>query len=110
MGQRVAIVTGGGSGIGRAIVDTYVANGARVLAVDLKQPDGMALARRLVGKADGTIEGLRPGAMERLGLGPQDCLALNPKLVYGRVTGFGQEGPLAGACARGGEGRMAEAP
>lgn len=69
--------------------------GKRVLAVDLKHPEGIALARRLVAKADATIEGLRPGAMERLGLGPTDCLGLNPRLVYGRVTGFGQEGPLS---------------
>ncbi len=71
--------------------------GKRVLAVDLKQPDGIALARQLVGAAEATIEGLRPGAMERLGLGPDDCLAINPRLVYGRVTGFGQEGPLSQA-------------
>jgi alpha-methylacyl-CoA racemase len=69
--------------------------GKRVLAVDLKHPEGIALARRLVAKADATIEGLRPGVMERLGLGPADCLGLNPRLVYGRVTGFGQEGPLS---------------
>ncbi|HPU52336.1 MAG TPA: CaiB/BaiF CoA-transferase family protein [Burkholderiaceae bacterium] len=69
--------------------------GKRVLAVDLKHADGIALARRLVSKADATIEGLRPGAMERLGLGPDDCFGLNPRVVYGRVTGFGQEGPMS---------------
>jgi alpha-methylacyl-CoA racemase len=71
--------------------------GKHSLAVDLKQPEGIALARELVAKADVLVEGFRPGTMERLGLGPDECLALNPKLVYGRVTGFGQDGPLARA-------------
>jgi crotonobetainyl-CoA:carnitine CoA-transferase CaiB-like acyl-CoA transferase len=67
------------------------------LALDLKSPDGKALALRLVDEADALIEGFRPGVTERLGLGPKDCLARNPRLVYGRVTGWGQEGPLAQA-------------
>lgn len=71
--------------------------GKRSLAVDLKHPEGIALARELIAKADVLVEGFRPGTMERLGLGPDECLALNPKLVYGRVTGFGQDGPLAKA-------------
>jgi len=65
------------------------------LTLDLKGTEDHALARRLVARADGLIEGLRPGAMERLGLGPEEALGLNPRLVYGRVTGWGQEGPLA---------------
>ncbi len=67
------------------------------IAVDLKHPEGIALVLRLAGAADALIEGFRPGVMERLGLGPDTCLARNPKLVYGRMTGWGQEGPLAQA-------------
>ena len=67
------------------------------IAVDLKQPEGVALVLALVEQADALIEGFRPGVMERLGVGPVECLARNPKLVFGRVTGWGQEGPLAKA-------------
>ena len=67
------------------------------VALDLKRPEGKALALRLVERANALIEGFRPGVMERLGLGPEDCLAHNPRLVYGRVTGWGQDGPLARA-------------
>jgi len=71
--------------------------GRRSVAVDLKHPDGVALVLRLVEGADGLMEGFRPGVAERLGLGPDECLARNPKLVYGRMTGYGQEGPMAQA-------------
>jgi alpha-methylacyl-CoA racemase len=67
------------------------------LAVDLKHPDGVATVLRLVEQADALLEGFRPGVMERLGLGPDTCLARNEKLVYGRMTGWGQDGPLAQA-------------
>ncbi len=67
----------------------------RVVTLDLKKPEGLAAARQLIATADGLIEGYRPGVMERLGLGPDDCLAANPRLVYGRMTGWGQTGPLA---------------
>ncbi|AZI35638.1 alpha-methylacyl-CoA racemase [Caenibius tardaugens NBRC 16725] len=67
------------------------------VAVDLKQVAGRACALDLVARADAVIEGFRPGVMERLGLGPEACLARNPALVYGRVTGWGQDGPLAQA-------------
>lgn len=67
------------------------------VAVDLKHPDGVETVLRLVEQADGLIEPLRPGVMERLGLGPDVCLTRNPKLVYGRMTGWGQAGPLAHA-------------
>ena len=93
--------------------------GRRSIAVDLKHPDGRAVVLRLVERSDALIEGRRPGVTERLGLGPDDCLARNPRLVYGRMTGWGQDGPLAstaghdidyiglsgalGACARHGE-------
>jgi alpha-methylacyl-CoA racemase len=69
--------------------------GRRSLAVDLKSPAGVEVVLRLVEKADALIEGFRPGVMERLGLGPDVCLARNPKLVFGRMTGWGQDGPLA---------------
>jgi len=69
--------------------------GRRNVAVDLKHPDGVAAVLRMVDAADALIEGFRPGVMERVGLGPTPCLARNPRLVYGRMTGFGQEGPLA---------------
>ncbi len=67
----------------------------RVVTLDLKKPEGLAAAKQLVAGADVLIEGFRPGVMERLGLGPNDCLAANPRLVYGRMTGWGQTGPLA---------------
>jgi alpha-methylacyl-CoA racemase len=67
----------------------------RSLALDLKQPADTAALKRLIAKADVLLEGYRPGVAERLGLGPEVCLALNPKLVYGRMTGWGQDGPLA---------------
>lgn len=69
--------------------------GRRAITLDLKVADDLALARRLIARADGLIEGLRPGTMEKLGLGPAEAHAVNPRLVYGRVTGWGQEGPLA---------------
>lgn len=64
-------------------------------AVDLKHPAGRALLMRLAGDADALIEGFRPGVMERLGLGPDELLAANSRLVYGRMTGYGQDGPLS---------------
>lgn len=69
--------------------------GRRFLAVDLRSADGAAVARRLVSHADVVVEGFRPGVLERLGLGPDVCLAENPTLVYGRMTGWGREGPWA---------------
>jgi alpha-methylacyl-CoA racemase len=67
----------------------------RNVAVDLKHPDGLAVVLELIEHADALIEGFRPGVMERLGLGPDVCLARNAKLVYGRMTGWGQTGPYA---------------
>ncbi|HET6914519.1 MAG TPA: CaiB/BaiF CoA-transferase family protein [Acidimicrobiales bacterium] len=71
--------------------------GRRSVGVDLKQPDGREVVLRLVESADALIEGFRPGVTERLGLGPEDCMARNPRLVYGRMTGWGQDGPYANA-------------
>lgn len=69
--------------------------GRRNLALDLKHPDGVATLLDLVERADALLEGFRPGVMERLGLGPDVCLARNHRLVYGRMTGWGQDGPMA---------------
>ena len=69
----------------------------RSIAVDLQRAEGAALVLRLVERADGLIEPFRPGVAERLGVGPEPCLAANPRLVYGRITGWGQDGPLAKA-------------
>src|SRR3546814_17479737 len=69
--------------------------GRRSIGVDLKNPDGVATVLSLIESADALIEGIRPGVMERLGLGPDVALARNPKLVYGRMTGWGPEGPYA---------------
>ena len=95
--------------------------GRRNVAIDLKHPDGAATLLDLVEQADALIEGFRPGVMERLGIGPDECLARNPRLVFGRMTGWGQDGPyalaaghdinyisLAGALAH--IGRVGEAP
>ena len=87
------------SGLGLAMDARYDVNarGRRSLALDLKRPAGRDAVLRLVGGADVLVEGMRPGAAEKLGLGPADCQARNPRLVYGRMTGFGQTGPLAAA-------------
>ena len=86
-----------GLGIGMA-PEFHLLNRSRPsIAVDLKHPDGVETVLRLVDGADALIEGFRPGVTERLGLGPEDCAARNPRLVYGRVTGWGQDGPLARA-------------
>ena len=72
-----------------------LARNRRAVAIDLKKPEGVAVLRDLARGADGLIEGFRPGVMERLGVGPDVLLADNPKLVFGRMTGWGQTGPLA---------------
>jgi alpha-methylacyl-CoA racemase len=69
----------------------------RSMAVDLKHPEGVNTVLRLCQRSDALFEGFRPGVAERLGLGPEACMAANPKLVYGRMTGWGQDGPLAQA-------------
>ncbi len=74
-----------------------LSRGRRSLALDLKSPTGAETALAMIDRADALIEGFRPGVMERLGLGPEVCLERNPRLVYGRMTGWGQSGPLAQA-------------
>jgi alpha-methylacyl-CoA racemase len=72
-----------------------LARGRRSIGVDLKSPEGVEVVLALVETADALIEGFRPGVTERLGIGPDECLARNPRLVYGRMTGWGQDGPYA---------------
>jgi alpha-methylacyl-CoA racemase len=73
----------------------FMARGKKSIAADLKHAAGLEAVRRLVASADALIEGFRPGVMERLGLGPDECLKSNPKLVFGRCSGWGDKGPLA---------------
>jgi alpha-methylacyl-CoA racemase len=84
-------------GVAGGRTQDVLARNRRSVAVDLKQPAGVETVLRLVETADALFEGFRPGVTERLGLGPDDCMARNPRLVYGRMTGWGQEGPMAQA-------------
>jgi alpha-methylacyl-CoA racemase len=85
---------GGSAGAGLGVGDAQLRH-RRWVPADLKRPDDLAVVLRLVEAADVVLEGFRPGVAERLGIGPQVCLQRNPRLVYGRVTGWGQHGPLA---------------
>jgi alpha-methylacyl-CoA racemase len=89
-GADVVVVERPGSGM-RGID----ARGKRSIVIDLKNPEAAAVLLKIIAKADVLIEGLRPGVTERLGIGPQACHAVNPKLIYGRMTGWGQEGPYS---------------
>jgi alpha-methylacyl-CoA racemase len=73
----------------------FASRNKRRIALDLKNPEGIAVVKKLIADADGLLEGFRPGVMEKLGLGPDTCLEINPKLVYCRITGWGQTGQLA---------------
>ena len=92
--ERSSAVRGGNPDVPPADV---MLRGRRSIGVDMKSSEGIETVMRLVESADGLIEGFRPGVTERLGVGPEDCLARNPRLVYGRMTGWGQEGPYAHA-------------
>ncbi len=81
-------------------ISDVVDRGRRSCAIDLKHPQGRETVLRLVERADALIEGFRPGVTERLGIGPDECLARQPKLIYGRMTGWGQDGPYAAAAGR----------
>jgi alpha-methylacyl-CoA racemase len=85
---------GGAASAGPRATD-LLTRGRPSVAMDLKNPDALAALLRLIDRADVLVEGMRPGVTERLGIGPDDCLARNPRLVYGRMTGWGQHGPLA---------------
>jgi alpha-methylacyl-CoA racemase len=98
MGADVLLVdrpTDPGLGVGRERWYDVMLRGRRSVTLDLKSVDGAAAALQLIARADVLIEGFRPGVLERLGLGPDLLLARNPKLVVGRMTGWGQDGPLA---------------
>src|SRR5437763_9546236 len=94
---RIDRVADAGLGVQVQTKYSLLNRGRRSVAFDLKRPEATDAVLRMVANADALIEGFRPGVMERLGLGPDACLARNPKLVYGRMTGWGQEGPLAQA-------------
>ena len=85
----------GGLAIGTGDVPDPTARGRRSVTADLKDPAGRETVLRLAERADVLLEGYRPGVTERLGVGPDDCHARNPRLVYGRMTGWGQDGPMA---------------
>jgi alpha-methylacyl-CoA racemase len=92
---RVDRAVPGGLRLGSGYREDLVNRGKRSVAVDLKNPAGRSMVLDLVATADVLLEGFRPGVAERLGLGPDDCWGRNPRLVYGRMTGWGQDGPLA---------------
>jgi alpha-methylacyl-CoA racemase len=97
MGAEVVRVNRFSGSADGAVFDLpLLARGRRSIALDLKNPSGLATLLRLVERADGLIEGFRPGVAERLGFGPDVCHEHNPRLVYGRMTGWGQTGPMAG--------------
>ena len=94
---RIDRVVDGGLGIPLATRFELLKRSRHIIQLDLKHPQAVALTLHLIDQADALIEGFRPQVMERLGLGPDICLGRNPRLVFGRVTGWGQEGPLAHA-------------
>ncbi|MEM7365250.1 MAG: CaiB/BaiF CoA-transferase family protein, partial [Pseudomonadota bacterium] len=96
MGAEVIRIDRPAKSSGRRTIDV-LARGRKSIAVDLKTEAGVETVLRLCESADALFEGFRPGVTERLGLGPDICMARNPKLVYGRMTGWGQEGPMAQA-------------
>ncbi|HDR8982685.1 CaiB/BaiF CoA-transferase family protein [Burkholderia vietnamiensis] len=98
MGAEVIRVQAKGAKSTMSVLNTrfdVLARGRRSMAIDLKKPEGREAVLQLIARADALIEGFRPGVMERLGLAPADCEPINPRLVYGRMTGWGQSGPLA---------------
>ncbi|NVO57844.1 CoA transferase [Rhodobacteraceae bacterium B1Z28] len=96
LGADVVTIHRKGGGVTPGMPERSVLDrGKRSIALNLKDDDDLAVAKRLIGTADALIEGFRPGVMEKLGLGPEPCHAQNPKLVYGRMTGWGQDSPLS---------------
>ncbi|QKS00567.1 CoA transferase [Sphingomonas sp. CL5.1] len=94
---RIDRIVASDSGIAMEKRFNLLHRGRKSVAMDLKRPAAVAAVKRLVADAHVVIEGFRPGVAERLGLGPNDCFAVNPAVVYGRMTGYGQDGPLAQA-------------
>ena len=95
LGAEVTVIHRAGKSAGITAEAGLLDRGKRSIALDLKNVEDLAVAKALIAQADGVIEGFRPGVMERLGLGPELCLTDNAKLVYGRMTGWGQSGPRA---------------
>ncbi len=95
MGAEVIVIHRPGAGNPVAGAQNLLDRGKRSIVLDLKTTADIAIARALIERADALIEGFRPGVMERLGLGPETMQAANPRLVYGRMTGWGQDGPRA---------------
>lgn len=95
LGAEVVRVVGPAPPVGGYDVGTHLQRGRTTVRANLKDPAHLAGVRALLAEADVFLEGYRPGTTERLGLGPQECLAANPRLVYARMTGWGQDGPLA---------------
>jgi alpha-methylacyl-CoA racemase len=95
MGANVIRVARPGGGMFGSGPTDFLNRSKRCVCVDLKKPGGVDVVLRLVDGADALVEGFRPGVTEKLGIGPDACLSRNPRLVYGRMTGWGQEGPLA---------------
>jgi alpha-methylacyl-CoA racemase len=102
LGAHVTVIARSStSPVDRALIgentDNPLRQGKEIITLDLKTVNGVKAALDLIADADALIEGNRPGVMERLGLGPAECAVRNPRLVYGRMTGWGQSGPLAQA-------------
>lgn len=97
MGAEVIRIDRAGGGLGGAIPNDIMNRNRRSVAVNLKSPEGAETVLKLCENADAIFEGFRPGVAERLGIGPDACLKRNPKIVYGRMTGWGQDGPMAQA-------------
>jgi alpha-methylacyl-CoA racemase len=96
MGADVIRIDRPGGGLfGAGTPHDLLNRGKRSICIDLKRPEGVETVLRLVDGADALLEGFRPGVVEKLGIGPQACLARNPRLAYGRMTGWGQDGPMA---------------
>src|SRR5829696_5831078 len=95
LGARIIRVDPAGPAYGTIGPHLWIFRGQESVTIDLRQARGQELVLRLVEQADILVEGYRPGVAERLGLGPDVCLERNPRLVYARMTGWGQEGPLA---------------
>lgn len=90
--ERTGIPAAGAGSVDRRLVLT---RGRQAIGVDLKRPQGIELVLQMVERGDVLLEGFRPGVVERMGLGPAECLQRNPRLIYGRITGYGRDGPLA---------------
>ncbi|MBQ0795513.1 CaiB/BaiF CoA-transferase family protein [Zhongshania sp.] len=97
MGAEVISITRKSAAVDKPVANTISERGKKSIAINLKDPRGIEAVLKLCESADALIEGFRPGVAERLGIGPDDCAARNPKMVYGRMTGWGQTGPMAHA-------------